>query len=103
MESCVPSPIKLPKNAGPEYAEYVTYMFYSTLFVMTSRLRVIGWRHTMFDRPKIMEKFLRFDGKYGALLLEEGAEKLLTRVFGEDYTELAEKIKFGRISSRRYS
>lgn len=100
LECCVSNPIKLPENAGSEYVEYVTHMFYSTLFAMTGRLDFVGLRHTRFDRPKIMEKFLRFDGRYGAMLIEEGAEKLLTRVFGEEYTKLAEKIKSGRMSCR---
>lgn len=100
LECCVSNPVKLPKDAGPDYVEYVTHMFYSTLFAMTCRLDFVGLRHTRFDRPKIMEKFLRFDGKYGSMLIEEGAEKLLTRVFGENYTKLAEKIKSGRMSCR---
>lgn len=100
LEFCVSNPIKLPEDTDPEYTEYVTYKFYSNLFVMTNRLNFIGWRHTIFDRPNLMKKFLRFDGEYGAILIEESAEKLLTRVYGEKYAKLAEKIKSGRMSCR---
>jgi len=95
LESCIDIPTRV-LNADIEY--FITDMYLVRLFLITKRLDLIGENYTQFDRPVIMKKFLRYDGKYGALLIDSNVKNMLFETFGETYTELSDKIRKGHMS-----
>ncbi len=98
LEVCVHLPIEPKYYTTYPYTECFIALHVNRLFVMAKRLDYIGKKYTIFDRPKIMNKFLRYDGEFGALLITPESETHLTKVFGDDYTKLADKIRSGKMS-----